>query len=230
MRELKTVSTVDALAEQIEKDIFSLHYAPGARIMEADVCRRYSVSRNTVREAVMVLLSTGILCKVPNRGVSVKKITLPDVREIFRLRGLLEIEAARDITRAGVLPPELFRLAEAVVAERPMDDWPRYIDADLAFHEALVAASGSSRLVRLYQSISAEVKLCMVQAGHPVRVWNDESHLFILRAIESEDPEKAEKAIAEHMEAAIRGYEQTFAGRNPADEYQEEKSCPGSMF
>ena len=49
MIELKTVSTIDALSERIESDIFSRYYAPGAKITENDLASRYAVSRNTVR-------------------------------------------------------------------------------------------------------------------------------------------------------------------------------------
>ena len=71
--QLQTVSTIDAIRQMIEQDIYSLHFLPGDKIVESDLARRYGVSRNTLREAVAFLQASGILMKVPNKGVFVKK-------------------------------------------------------------------------------------------------------------------------------------------------------------
>lgn len=212
MVELKTVSTIDALSERIESDIYSMYYAPGAKITETDLTSRYAVSRNTVREAIAFLLSSGLLIKVANKGVYVRKISIDDIREIFTLRGLLESEAVRSITAYGIIPSSLFYLAEEVQSVNPENDWLHYIQADIKFHETLVEAADSPRLKRLYETILAEVKLCMYQSRNfvPLRKENSSAHLHLLNAMENDNLEEGLNILHHHMEQAIDSYEIGF--------------------
>mgnify|MGYP003231922615 CR=1 FL=1 len=192
---LNTVSTVDAICAMLEDDIYSLHYPPGARISEKDLTNRYGVSRNTVREAIAFFLSNGLLEKVANKGVYVRSVTVEGVQEIFHLRELLEGEAIRMILSSGPVPPELFRAA------------------DMAFHKLLVQCSQSERLVRLYESILAEVKLCVYQSYEfivlkyvPVRTENAAQHMSILRAMQAGDLGLALKQLSIHIDSAVNRY------------------------
>ena len=215
MSELKTVSTIDALTEMIESDVFSMHYEPGEKITEADLTSRYAVSRNTVREAIALLLSSGILIKLPNKGVYVRKITIDDIREIFTLRCLLESEAIRSIMDYGIIPSHLFYLAEKIQSINPEQEWTQYISADIGFHKLLVESAYSPRLNRLYDSIIAEVKLCMYQSRSfvPLRPENSSAHLNLLQAMESLNLEEALNILRHHMEQAISSYEAGFKNK-----------------
>ena len=182
---LNTVSTVDAICAMLEDDIYSLHYPPGARISEKDLTNRYGVSRNTVREAIAFFLSNG----------------------------LLESEAIRMIMPSGPVPPELFRAAEDVCKIDPAVDWKASINADMAFHKLLVQCSKSERLVRLYESILAEVKLCVYQSYEfivlkyvPVRTENAAQHMSILRAMQAGDLGLALKQLSIHIDSAVNRY------------------------
>ena len=210
---LNTVSTVDAICAMLEDDIYSLHYPPGARISEKDLTNRYGVSRNTVREAIAFFLSNGLLEKVANKGVYVRSVTVESVQEIFHLRELLEGEAIRMILSSGPVPPELFRAAEDVCRIDPAVDWKASINADMAFHKLLVQCSQSERLVRLYESILAEVKLCVYQSYEfivlkyvPVRTENAAQHMSILRAMQAGDLGLALKQLSIHIDSAVNRY------------------------
>ena len=76
---LKTVSTVEAVSDMLEKDIYTLHYMMGEKIKEVDLVERYNVSRNTLREAMAYLVSKGLLEKVANKGIYVKEIMADDI-------------------------------------------------------------------------------------------------------------------------------------------------------
>ncbi len=210
--QLKTVSTIDALCEMLESDIYSLRFAPGSRITENDLTSRYGVSRNTVREAIAYLLSNGLLIKVPNKGVYVKQINIDDVREIFTLRGLLEAQAVRAIVASGVLPVDLIHFAEKIETIGPETDWTTHVKADINFHELLVESAGSPRLMRLYESIIAEVKLCIYQSHSiiPLKQENASAHMHLLKAMENDNLDDALEILNHHMEQAIASYEVGF--------------------
>lgn len=210
---LNTVSTVDAICAMLEDDIYSLRYPPGAKISEKDLTSRYGVSRNTVREAIAFFISNGLLEKIANKGVYVRSVTVDGVREIFHLRELLEGEAIRMIMSSGPIPLELFHAAEEVSRIDPAVDWRSSINADMAFHKLLVHCSKSERLVRLYESLLAEVKLCVYQSYEfiamkyvPVRTENAEQHLSILRAMQAGDLGLALKRLAIHLDSAVNRY------------------------
>ena len=112
--QLKTVSTVDAVCKALENDIFQLHFPAGSKITENDLVSRYGVSRNTLREAIAYLLSSGLLVKVANKGVYVKEITQDDIQELFHLRELLETEALRTVYACGFIPIDLMHQVEVL--------------------------------------------------------------------------------------------------------------------
>lgn len=210
--QLKTVSTVDAVCETLENDIFSLRYKPGAKITENDLSSRYGVSRNTIREAMAFLLSNGLLMKVANKGVYVRKMTMEDIRDVFHLRELLEREAVRMLTEHGDVPPALEQAAEEMERHDINLDWEANIKADIRFHQILVNAAGSARLSRLYGSISAEVKLCIFQSHDivPTRHENVVQHRLIIDAIQNRNLEEALRLLSGHMESAVHSYEVGF--------------------
>lgn len=210
--QLKTVSTVDAVCRALEEDIFQLRFPAGSKITENDIVSRYGVSRNTIREAIAYLLSSGLLVKVANKGVYVKKITQDDIQELFHLRELLEIEALRIIYTCGFIPMDLMRHVEILERIDAEKDWYAYVRADCDFHATLVAAAGSDRLSRLYETIATEVKLCIYQSHSfiPLRSEYTHHHRQILEAIENGDLDKAIQILSIHIDHAIQSYAEGF--------------------
>ena len=209
--QLKTVSTVDAVCRALEDDIF-FRFSPGEKITEATLNTRYGVSRNTIREAITYLISNGLLVKIANRGVFVRSITREDVREIFSLRALLEVEAIKRITEKETPTKQLLENAELLEKMNPYEHWNEYVSADMNFHSLLVSLSDSPRLCRLYGTISAEVMLCICQSKRhiPPTAINEISHKKILDAISRKDVTCATKLLSEHIESAILNYENGF--------------------
>ena len=222
---LKTVSTIDALCDNLEQDIYSLYFPPGSKITENILTSRYGVSRNTVREAITFLLANGLLMKVANKGIYVREISLDDIREIFHLRGLLEAEAIKIVIASETIPAELVRQAEKVQAIDPNENWDANIKADLKFHQLLVQATGSSRLIRLYNSLFAEVKLCIYQSRSfsPGRPENAIHHLEILSAMEKGDLDGALKWLDHHMKESIKSYTLNYQSRNNSQKESSEE-------
>ena len=205
---INTVSTVDAVCSALESDILSLQFAPGEKITESDLAIRYSVSRNTVREAVAHMLAQGLLTKVANKGVSVRRFTVQDVQEIFHLRALLELEAVNTILAAKIQPGNLYSIVEELETLNRQEQWDDYVRADIRFHSGLVAAAGSARLVKLYDTILTEVKLCIYQTRNYVAVpeGSNTTHRILLDAICSGDATASKELLKKHIEHVIKRY------------------------
>ncbi len=206
--QLTTVSTVDAICRALEHDIFSLHFAPGEKITEQELVERYHVSRNTLREAITQLRVQGLLTKEANKGVSVKKLSVEDVKEIFHLRALLEQEAVRRILANGNIPAHLGEHVEAMEGSGQPVSLEDKMRSDFLFHSGLVAASGSTRLQKLYDTIQTEGKLCIYQTSRYVPFSGDNpvSHRLILETLQKGDCETTQRLIEQHIFHVIEPY------------------------
>lgn len=221
---VRTVSAVDAVADALAQDIFSQTYLPGTRIKEVDLADRYGVSRNTIREAIAYLIGNGILVKTANRGIYVKKLTSGDVREIFRLRKLFEIEAIHMLAARSGLPPALLDAQRRIEVIDVYRNWDEYVDADTNFHLALVETAGSARLMRLYKAIVAEVKLCISQSMVLIdrrdedidgQSESTDGHLAIIKALKENDAPSAERALCAHLDDAVKRFNAMFERTEP---------------
>lgn len=206
--QLKTVSTIDAVRDMLEQDIYSLHFPPGAKITENDLVLRYGISRNTLREAIAYLQVNGLLVKVPNKGVFVKKISIEDVSEIFNLRAVLEHEAIRELVASRKNLETLKKYAAEVDSKNAINDWYGSMITDIQFHENLVHLTDNQRLLQLYNCILSEVKLCIFQSREfsSIRQENAEQHFLIINHMEQGNADKAQDILSLHIHSAIHNF------------------------
>lgn len=216
---IRTVSTVEAVADMLEQDIYSLNYRMGEKIKEVELVERYGVSRNTLREAIAFSISKGLLEKVANKGVYVKRILASDIEEILHLRELLEAEALRRVIKHSTIPKKMHDLVEAGSSYFEAGDYTAELNADIEFHKTLVAAADSPRLVKLYDHQLAEVKLCIFQARAfvPPRQENIVLHKALLAAMEDKDLDLALALLSEHIDSAIETYKVGLARSSTAN-------------
>jgi DNA-binding FadR family transcriptional regulator len=149
--------------------------AGGALPTEADLSRELKVSRASLREAIKLLAGKGLIRSTPRRGTIVQPPATwnrldPDVllwqasegpttlfvRDLFELRRMIEPAAA---ALAAVRADEEDRrtIAEAFSAMETAADVQASIEADLAFHRAIVLATGNSLLASFSPAIEASL-------------------------------------------------------------------------
>ncbi len=146
------------LARFLEDQIVFGEIAPGTRLVEEDVVRRYTVSRSPVREAFRILEQDGLLVRDRRRGVRVGLLTEGDLDEIYTCRipleGLAAAAAANHRTDAHVLALQaaLSGLSEAHGAA----DVRRYFGQNVRLSNQIHVASGNATLRRLLGSIGKQ--------------------------------------------------------------------------
>jgi len=84
----------EQIARALEQDIVLGRLPPGAKLREEDLAERFTASRHQVREGLARLERMGIVIKERNRGVSVRRFTAEEVRQIYELREILQRQAA----------------------------------------------------------------------------------------------------------------------------------------
>src|SRR5665647_119528 len=93
-------ATVDYVVHHLREGILHGRYAPGQRLIEADLTHELGISRGPLREALRRLSADNLLEIVPNRGAIVRRLSMREMIELFSIRIALESHAAREATIA----------------------------------------------------------------------------------------------------------------------------------
>jgi DNA-binding GntR family transcriptional regulator len=89
------------LAATFSHDIIDGHFDTDKRLKVRDLARRYGVSPTPVREALQVLHGQGLVEIHPNRGASVRKLTVDQVNQACQINQALESFAARQLAETA---------------------------------------------------------------------------------------------------------------------------------
>src|SRR5258707_1329067 len=155
----------ELIAEQLTAEIGRRALQPGDVLPpERELTLLYRAGRSSVREALRMLESRGLIRPAGNGSFAVAAFRNPlnhsvrlllsldeaTMHDIYEVRRILECEAAA-LAAARRAEPDLVRMAAAIHdmeagLEEPSGD--RYIDADLRFHLAVAAATRNRFLLR----------------------------------------------------------------------------------
>ncbi len=175
----------------------------GGRLIETDLSQQMGISRGTLREAMRILESEGLLETLPGRGTYVVLLKEEDIREIYSIRLCLEPEAVRWAIKNQTAP----ELAEMMKNCQQRDqavkekDLVRAIEFDVLFHSMIWKMAKHQRLYQILESI---IKQNSIFLASNARLYSDLSvgvtnHLEILEAIKSKNEQAGVQAISEHL-------------------------------
>ncbi|TDV53900.1 GntR family transcriptional regulator [Actinophytocola oryzae] len=195
-------STVELLAAALRERIIKGVYLPGERLAEEAIVKSLKVSRNSLREAFRLLTHERLLVHELNRGVFVRKLTVDDVVDLYRVRKLVECSAVR---RLDTRPPQADDMVEAVNAgdlATKNEDWRGLGTANMMFHQAVGELADSPRIDELMRNILAELRLVFHTMADPRRFHEPylERNKEILAAIEAGDGPRAERLMLKYLE------------------------------
>ena len=174
----------------------------------ADLAEALNVSRTPVREALIELATRGMVRFERNRGVRILGTSINDLEEIFQIRLMLEVPAARRAVDR-MQPPEVLALRRHLVSmERAAeaDDAARLWVHDRRFHLALMIASGNGRLAEYVDTLRDMVLVRGVTTAGRARSLDAivAEHRAILERVEAGDPDGTAELMAAHIEETAR--------------------------
>ena len=139
------------VVEKLRQAIVDGHFAPGARLIERDLCDLLGVSRTLVREALRQLEAEGHVENVLYRGPIVAATSADEARQLYEIRAVLEGWAAKQCAEHASDEDlnELFRLVEELAAAEQRGDLKQMLDVLDTFHEKLLQACGQPDAGRL---------------------------------------------------------------------------------
>lgn len=178
----------------------------GKFLNEQELAAEIGVSRTPVREALLLLVSDGLVELIPQRGAYVPPVTGREMSELMELRGILESNAARLVIEQGRVPAGAMQETLDQQARLPEDLNPdaarEFIRLDTLFHQQLIDAAGNELISRTYGKLHVRQILVGVSAlfrtgGRREQVCAE--HQDILDALMSGDAAKAQEAIDYHL-------------------------------
>jgi DNA-binding GntR family transcriptional regulator len=205
--QVRRESTAEQVAGALRDVIVDGSLAPGMRLPEGPLSEQLGVSRNTVREALHILVSQGVVRREIHRGAYVAELDPDDVRDIFRVRRLVELAAVRELIATHADLSELDQeLAELVAAVEAGASSAEALAADLRFHQTLVEQVDSERLGALYASVSIELSVSLtLSAGAEVHAEQLVDDLrALLAAMREGDADQAAALLERHLAAGER--------------------------
>jgi len=200
MASLNGADIYRALLEGIEAGAL----VPGTRLREAELAKRFGVSRTPIREGLKRLESQGLAVHEPNRGMVIPVLDNDQINELYVVRAVLEGTVAR-LAAQHATEAEIALLGEMIEADRAVHDDPvRLSDSNRAFHRRLTLASHNRYLTA---QIDHMKQFLLLLGGttfvDPARRDQAiEEHARIVEAIAARDGPAAEAAGRAHIEAA----------------------------
>ena len=161
-----------------------------------------------------MLEKEGLLEAIPRVGYRVKKLEFSEVEEICQIRTVNEILAVRWAIHR-ITPKEIQALQQNIMnteIELNNGNPLSFVEFDAEFHEILVRASGSERLLELCQLLRRHMMRYRIKAMMRADVVRRaiQGHSRILERLKEKDMEGVEKPIAEHLEIS-KGEIQRYA-------------------
>lgn len=204
-KELWLVKPGLSMAEQayasLKRDIIRCHLRPGDVIVEAWLAERYGMSKTPVREAINALRREGLVVVVPRRGTFVKPTDLGDLQDTYRLRRLLEPEAAvLAAQRAGAEDLErLDALSAATVAANASR--PDLNEANRLLHVGIAEVARVSLMIPMINTLHEEIERFLNLRGELGRPsYTIVNHGRLVETIKSGSEEEIRQVALEGIE------------------------------
>lgn len=203
------------IASKLRRQIESGELPPGSQLPgHRDLAVGFDVSLGSVREAISMLVSAGLVETRAGRGtfVSAASLTRPrvgppltraEVEELVEARVVIEARLSR-LAAERATAGQIIALGQAVDRMQEASTNPTsYPDADVDFHLALAAAANNRYLLQSMIDIRALLRDDMeLGAEAAIRRFGDlrpsvDSHRRLWKAIAARDPDAAETLAVE---------------------------------
>ena len=222
--------TYELVADRLVQLMRDRAFLPGDQLpTERELTASFAVGRSSVREALRMLESQGVITSAAGGAFVVARasnslnssvrllLTLDEgtsVHDVLELRSILECEAAA-LAAGRHSPTHLELMDDAIEAMQEGLDEPEgdaFIDADLRFHLAIAEATGNRLVLHSMQAVRDVIRRMLFtvfripqSAGHAV-----EEHRAIREAIALGDTTAARDRMRAHLERVVSDVQKEF--------------------
>jgi GntR family transcriptional regulator, transcriptional repressor for pyruvate dehydrogenase complex len=190
---------------------------------ERELARELGVSRPSVRSGLKTLAAMGVVQIRQGAGTFITagppKLDSEPLSFLAALHGftraqMFESRLVLEVTVAGMAAERTRESAERLIAISDettgmfasLDDPVTFLDYDIRFHRAVAAAADNpilSSLVEMVSTMFRELRQRTIRHAHDLKLAAEE-HRLIYQAIRAHDPERARRAMSDHLQRALR--------------------------
>jgi DNA-binding GntR family transcriptional regulator len=199
-------SLVDTVYDALITGLRNGHYKPGDRLREDELAQSLGVSRTPVREAFGRLITKRLIEPGGGRGLVVRRLSNPEILELYALREILEGTAAR-LAAQHASSAEIDMMQDALARFDALgDDHQEIARVNRVFHERVLDAARNrflnAALGELQESIALLGPTTYFVPGRHEAAKTE--HRLILEAIAAHQPQAAEHHARAHIQQALR--------------------------
>lgn len=207
------VTSPELVIGAIKRGILLGRYAPGQRLIEADLQRDLKVSRGPVREALMRLAAEGVVAQPPRRGAYIRALSRVEVLDLLQVLGatfdlavgLAAAKLRRD-RRGGThgYAEKLTEAYERLAMQGPMGDRILQSIARTHFYDVIFEIAGNRELIRINPVVPTQLLRMQIhsfltpEAQHTQ--FSDYRRLY--DALIGGDPKLAKRLIKSHIRSS----------------------------
>ena len=200
----------------------------GNKITEESIASQFKVSRTPVREVLKHLEQEGIIQTKRRQGITFRKFTVKDIKDIYTVRCALEEFAITEGIKN--VSPEFIRKLKGYVKmyrdARKRGDRIAGEQADYLFHTALIELSGNKYLKKLVDKINLfrdVFKAGMNNQNYRKYDLNPYTHTKIIKAIADGNVDKAKETIRSHILWAMNNIIKLIEKRKKEEKDEKQK-------
>jgi DNA-binding GntR family transcriptional regulator len=202
----------DQAFERLRDAIITGHFAPGARLIERELCEAMGVSRTSIREVLRRLEAEQLIEVEPRKGPIVARLTRKQVEEIYEVRAMLEAAIVRRFTVEASAEniAALKRIYETLSRVRDQGDVVAIVNTTRQFIEYMMGVVDHELIGDMLRKLNARISVARVLAiSVPGRLQQSARELeIVMEAIEHRDAEGAAQSLMTYVrnagEAALR--------------------------
>jgi DNA-binding GntR family transcriptional regulator len=159
---VKPKTRAEEVRVTVRRDILRGHLQPGEKLSPSALAQEYGVSLSVVREALTSLAEQGLVVSQPQLGFQVTPISRADLLDLTSVRLDIETLALRrsvlqgDVEWRTALVAAHYRLEHTPQTEPDVEPFAMNEDWAMAhkvFHDQLLSACGSRRLLEIAESL-----------------------------------------------------------------------------
>tara|TARA_R110002095_G_scaffold78106_2_gene67081 strand:+ start:17555 stop:18217 length:663 start_codon:yes stop_codon:yes gene_type:complete len=194
----------EVVVQRILAAVIRGEFPIGHRMVIQNLAEQFGVSATPVREALVELASIGIVENLPNRGAVMREFGVTQIREIYQLRRLLEVEAVR--TACGKIEPhrltDLSNEFAAIAKEARDQNWSqKAMSLDIRLHSLIAAHCGSLRLqdeLRRYNTLIQAIREVVDNESQAQEIALSD-HAAIIKALQKNECDRAALEMEQHI-------------------------------
>ena len=184
----------DVAYDAIEAMISTLQLQPGSPVVEADITDTIGLGRTPVREALLRMVSIGLIVPLPRRGLQVSNIDLAEHLDVIQTRRVLERLIATCAARRATAPQRaaILRCAKAMVESAERGELDDYMLADHAFDIVVHQASQNRSAVKCVSPLIVQCRRFWYAYQHAGDVTEGaRAHMYLAQGIATGNEEHA---------------------------------------